>query len=70
MIGLWAILLIKSKTGVESIVAKLLLSEQRREKDTFPDVFTVFRVCAIHRGRECPLAWVGCIYAKKFQKLL
>lgn len=50
--------------------SSLLLSEQRREKDALANALTVVHIGAVDRGRECPLARVGCIYAKKFQKLL
>ena len=51
-------------------VVKLFLREQWREKDSFPDALTVVHIRAVDRGRECPLGRIGCIYVKKFQKLL
>jgi hypothetical protein len=49
-----------SKTGA------LLLSEQRREKNTFLDALTVICIRTVRRGRECPLGGVRGVYTEQF----
>lgn len=49
-----------SKTGA------LLLSEQRREKDTFLNALTVILIRTVRRGRECPLGGVRGVYTEQF----
>lgn len=70
MIGLDAILLIKSNVHGSPRRAELCLSDQGWEQDVFPDVVTVVRVRAIDPGRECPFHRVARVYAEEFEQFL
>ena len=44
----------------------LLLSEQRREKNTFLNALAVIWIRTVRRGRECPLGGVRGVYTEQF----